>query len=385
MSTRSGREFGKYTLVHRLAVGEVSEAYLCRLYGIEVVVRRLRPGVTDPTVVSSFLAEARLASTLDHPNIIKVHEITEHEGIPFVVLEHVRGPTLARIVQATAQDPASSWGEIAMIFAAIARGVAHAHAVPTPQGDHLEIVHGGIALENIVVSDEGAPKLYDFGLAHARGTVGLTPRDDLRAPGRCLYHATTGHAPTARPIRPRTLVADYPQMLDEIVWAALDPDGTRRFSGVDVLVAALEAFVALPAVAAKTRPLAELLDSLQLDFDEPVTFGSAHGYGGLAVAPRATVSSPSLPSTPQRRGFAFAAAAAVALGALVTALAAPRFFAEPAAAPTPPVEPAPTLEPDVEPQPLVTQSIYDATPPRPAPTPEHVPLLLDAAGGPEQP
>lgn len=292
MSTRAGRDFGKYTIVHRLRAGGVAEAYLCRLYGIEVVVRRIRPAVvTDPALVQTFLEEARIAAHLRHPNIVQVHEIDLNGGLPFVVMEHVRGPSFERVIQAAGDDAGRYHGEHALLCAAVARALEHAHGVPTQTGDRIQIVHGELTERNIVISDEGVPKVLDFGVAQARGGPPLDPRLDVFALGKCLYHATTGRPPTVTRqglVRPTAIDPAYPTALEQIVLAALETDPVRRTLTAGGLATQLEEFAARPEIAAGTRPMAEFLDALTLDFDEPLSFGSDDGYARRAVVPRST-------------------------------------------------------------------------------------------------
>lgn len=310
-----GPHFGDYTVVQRLGAGAMAEVYLCQLdFDEQVVVRQLRPELLpDPTLVELFLDEARTAGRLEHPNIVALQEIAWSAGSPYVVMEYVRGPTLARIIRAIAGHKPRYYGELAQVMAAIARGLHHAHTLCGADGEALGLVHGEVSVRSIVVTDAGVPKLLDFGVARARAQVagGVSPasaaylapeqlavaavdhRADVFAMGACLYHATTGvppfaagdDSPTRRPLRrPGEMVADYPRELERIIQAAMEPDPERRLPSAEALADELERFIALPEIAKTTRRLPDFLGRLLLDVEEPVTFGSDDGYVGSLVA-----------------------------------------------------------------------------------------------------
>ncbi len=310
-----GPQFGDYTVVQRLGAGAMAEVYLCQLdFDEQVVVRQLRPELLpDPTLVELFLDEARTAGRLEHPHIVAVQEIAWSAGSPYVVMEYVRGPTLARIIRAIAGHKPRYYGELAQVMTAVARGLHHAHTLRGADGEALGIMHGEVSIKSIVVTDAGVPKLLDFGVARARAQVagGVSPasaaylapeqlavsavdhRADVFAMGACLYHATTGVAPfaagddspTRRPLRrPGELVADYPRELERIIEAAMEPEPERRLPSAEALADELEQFAALPEIAKATRRLPDFLGRLLLDVEEPVTFGSDDGYVGSLVA-----------------------------------------------------------------------------------------------------
>ncbi|MFN0250524.1 MAG: protein kinase, partial [Kofleriaceae bacterium] len=84
---------GRYTLLRRLAVGGMAEIYLARQAAMagfekEVVIKRLRAELADdPRIVEMFLDEARIGALLNHPNIVHVYDVDEHDGIPYIAME----------------------------------------------------------------------------------------------------------------------------------------------------------------------------------------------------------------------------------------------------------------------------------------------------------
>ena len=101
-----GIPLGPYRLVRRLATGGMAEIFLARQLGLEgfeklVVLKRIRPELGEKkSFVTMFLNEARLSAQLNHPNIVQVFELGEHNGALFIAMEHVNGIDLARLASA---------------------------------------------------------------------------------------------------------------------------------------------------------------------------------------------------------------------------------------------------------------------------------------------
>src|SRR5580765_5181927 len=95
----------RFKVVGQLGRGGMAEVYICRLQGIggfekEVVVKRIIPErANDPNFVKMFLDEARISANLNHPHIVQVFEIGEDGGVPYMVMEYVRGVTLGMIAR----------------------------------------------------------------------------------------------------------------------------------------------------------------------------------------------------------------------------------------------------------------------------------------------
>jgi serine/threonine protein kinase len=218
-------QLGKYTVIRRLGLGGMAEVFLCKLVGIggfekHVVVKKIRADVeTDNEFVTMFFDEARLAANLNHPNIIQVFEVDQLQGSPYIAMEYARGATLSIALQKMrARKATLDWGHLAYIFAGVCAGLDHAHNAEDAGGRALKIVHRDISPQNIIVSVEGTPKIFDFGVAKARGSLALTGTDrvkgkfaymapeqlraepvdekaDVYAVGVCMYEAATGKRP----------------------------------------------------------------------------------------------------------------------------------------------------------------------------------------------
>jgi len=167
-----GTLLGRYEVIRLLSVGGMAEIYLARTEGVgrfekRVVLKRMLPHFAiQPDYVRMFLAEARLAARLEHPNIVSVHDIGEETGNYHYAMEYVRGGDLRDLLRATARS-----GEMVPLGVAIGitlgvcAGLDHAHNAVDPDGRSLEVVHRDVSLSNVLVSFEGAVKVTDFGVA----------------------------------------------------------------------------------------------------------------------------------------------------------------------------------------------------------------------------
>ena len=211
-------------------MGEVYRARDTRL-GRDVALKTLPSSfASDPERRARFEQEARAASALNHPNIITVHDVGEHDGALWIAMEHVEGKTL-RDILATGPVPTRKTIEIAV---QTAEGLAKAHAAG--------ILHRDLKPDNLVVSKDGFVKILDFGLAKlvapereelselptvarpathpgaVMGTVGyMSPeqasgqgvdfRSDQFSLGTILYEMATGARPFQRKTSAETLAA----------------------------------------------------------------------------------------------------------------------------------------------------------------------------------
>ena len=279
------QQLGKYTVIRRLGAGGMAEVFLCKLVGIggfekHVVLKKIRADIaTDEEFVTMFFDEARLAANLNHPSIIQVFEVDQLGGTPYIAMEYVRGATLAALLQKErASHSTPDFGHLAFIFAGVCAGLDHAHNARDPAGRALKIVHRDISPQNIMVSIDGTPKIFDFGVAKARGSLSLTGADrvkgkfaymapeqlraqpvdakaDIYAVGVCMYEAVTGKRPftagteaelfavrmEGRFRMPSELVPAIPVELEHMILSAMAPDPADRPDAVE-LQAQLAAF-----------------------------------------------------------------------------------------------------------------------------------------------
>ena len=142
-------------------MGEVYKAKDLRL-GRDVAIKVLPQELaSDSDRLRRFEREARAASALNHPNIVTIYEIGEHEDTPYIAMEYVEGQTLREILA----RGALSNDKLMRYASQMAEGLAKAH--------QARIVHRDLKPENVVISEDGYVKILDFGLAK------LLPLDEL--------------------------------------------------------------------------------------------------------------------------------------------------------------------------------------------------------------
>jgi serine/threonine-protein kinase len=185
---------GRYQLLSRLAVGGMAEVYLARqgeLSGFKtlVVVKKVLPHLAvKPDFIAMFLDEARIASMLDHPNIVRITEVGRAGDEYFLAMELVQGKPLASILQQSEKAKTPIPHHLAALSVAnAAAGLHHAHQLTDASGHPLGLVHRDVSPQNIMVSFEGSVKVIDFGIARALGRLGDTVAGSLK--GKLGYMA----------------------------------------------------------------------------------------------------------------------------------------------------------------------------------------------------
>lgn len=169
------RRFERYTLLKRLARGGMGEVLLASSGGIEgaerpVVVKIIRrEHDTDRSFLARFLDEARIQAQLHHPGVAQILEATsDHEGKPFVVVEHVEGRNLSDVRSRASQlGVRISWPEAVALGIMLGEALHHVHERTDAEGKPLEIVHRDLSPQNVMIGYGGELKLIDFGTARA--------------------------------------------------------------------------------------------------------------------------------------------------------------------------------------------------------------------------
>ena len=175
MSLTPGTVVGKYVIQRKLAEGGMAEIFLATAQGAEgfekpVVIKRIRSGLAnDTSFVEMFIAEARLASRLSHPNLVHIFDFDRHEDSYYLAMEYIRGRSLLEAHKRAGEVSAAVAPVlVAQIGVEIARGLGYAHRL-TDQGKPLNLVHRDVTPHNVLLSYDGAVKLTDFGIAKAGG------------------------------------------------------------------------------------------------------------------------------------------------------------------------------------------------------------------------
>ena len=168
-----GRQFGSYTLTRKLARGGMADIFVARRrtdQGEETcVLKMLLPtSVRNPRAWKLFIGEARLAALLEHPNIVRIHDLDRVDNYYFISMEYVAGETLFNILhQAIKSHRPIQPYEAAAVIRQSCTGLAYAHGMTDPKGDPLNLVHRDISPSNIMLSYDGRVKILDFGIAAA--------------------------------------------------------------------------------------------------------------------------------------------------------------------------------------------------------------------------
>ena len=155
-----GQSIGPYKVEREIGRGGMGEVYLARDTRLDwPVAIKLLPAslMNDPDRVRRFRQEARAASLLNHPNIITIHDVTEHEGLRLIVSEYVEGKTLREVMNSDGFKLEKALDIV--IQTAGALSAAH----------NAGILHRDIKPENIMVRHDGYVKVLDFGLAKLSG------------------------------------------------------------------------------------------------------------------------------------------------------------------------------------------------------------------------
>ncbi len=281
---------GDYELLGEVARGGMGVVFRARQrsLGRIVAVKLLLGGhLAGETARARFREEAAAAATLQHPNIVAIHEIGEHEDLPYFSMDLVDGQTLAALVR---EGPLAA-PRAARYVALTARAIAYGHQ----QG----ILHRDLKPSNVLVDTFDQPKVTDFGLAkrlagstpdltltgqilgtpaysapeQARDTNSATQRSDIYSLGALLYHLLTGRAPfqadsleailrqvaTEEPVAPRRLNPSLSRDLENVCLKCLEKDPSQRYATASELADDLERFLAQePVLARPVGPLARI-------------------------------------------------------------------------------------------------------------------------------
>ena len=279
-----GQTFLHYRILEKIgeggmgAVYKAQDTHLDRLVAVKVLPH---DKMADPERRQRFVQEAKAASSLNHPNIIIVHDIASDRGLDFIVMEYVAGKTLDQLIGRKGLRLAEALGYAAQI----ADGLAKAHAAG--------IVHRDLKPTNVMVTDDGRVKILDFGLAKLAedspaadfgptatlgrpgkpqteegfilGTVAyMSPeqaegkrvdsRSDVFAFGSVLYEMLTGHKTFQRDSRVATLASilheepkpavqfndSLPPDIEQVLARCLRKDPQRRWQNMSDLKVVLQ-------------------------------------------------------------------------------------------------------------------------------------------------
>jgi serine/threonine-protein kinase len=180
-------QFGRYTLLERLAVGGMAEVFRAKIsssHGFEkvLVIKRILPHLAaDATFVSMFIDEAKLTAQLTHPKIVQILDFGDVHGQYFIALELVEGTDALGLLRTCAQKRLHVPRVLALYIAnEVLEALDYAHNARDMEGKTMHIVHRDISPSNIFLSKRGDVKLGDFGIAHAQRRESKTQAGTLK-------------------------------------------------------------------------------------------------------------------------------------------------------------------------------------------------------------
>jgi eukaryotic-like serine/threonine-protein kinase len=270
----AGLSFGDFEVIDEIARGGMGVVYRARqkrLNRLVALKMTLSGRYASDVERERFRLEAESAANLDHPNIVPIHEVGEHEGRLYFSMKLVDGGTLARDVRRYVEDSRAT----ARLVSSVARAVHHAH--------QRGLLHRDLKPSNILLDDRGQPMVTDFGLAKRAGTdsgltqsgalVGtpsymapeqaggrgcdVTESADVYSLGAILYELLTGRPPfreptvmetvvqvlEREPTPPRRLRPSVPLALELISLKCLEKAPEARYVSAESLADDLDRFL----------------------------------------------------------------------------------------------------------------------------------------------
>ncbi len=277
----------KYVLIEHIATGGMAEIYRANYSGIEgfakeLVIKRLREEyAAQPSVVDMFLAEARVAATLTHNNVVHTYDLGEIQGEYYIAMELLKGQELVEVLRRSVKT-----GYILPLHISIGiimqtlEGLHYVHARKDEDGNPLGLCHRDINPTNIHVGYDGLCKVVDFGIAATRASLednegdgrfagklsymspeqvmghGIDMRADIFALGVVLYEMCLSRRLFRGPrqevadrivegdIPPPTFVdPEFPPALEAIIMKALEVAIADRYQNCDHMYRDLDDFM----------------------------------------------------------------------------------------------------------------------------------------------
>jgi len=166
--------FGEYELLERIGMGGMAEIFRARKVGPNgfekvIVIKRVLPELAhNRAFVNLLIAEAKVTSLLNHPNIVQIHELGDADGTYYIAMEFVDGADLLNLLSRCTKERLRVPIEVGLhVISEVSRGLAHAHAATDLNQRPLNIIHRDVSPSNILISRFGDVKIMDFGVARA--------------------------------------------------------------------------------------------------------------------------------------------------------------------------------------------------------------------------
>lgn len=314
-----GIRFGRYILHRKVGIGGMAEVWLAEMvgpsgFGRIVALKRLHAQLSkDQEFIDSFISEARVGGSLDHPNIVRTIEFGQEGASWYLAMEYVQGVSLTTLLRAARKQQQLIPTAMSLeIMRQLFEGLTYAHSATDPRGRPLELVHRDLKPGNILLDRYGQVRVSDFGIARSTAAVRVTmaagvlkgtlaymspeqascqkldARSDLYSAGSMFYELLTReplhphaqglaglHEVMRGEIGPRlALLVGQPTALVRIVTRLLQPRREDRYDNALEVLKELQALQSSQGRA--TEVLAQWVQQLQPASSGPLLPGGNH-------------------------------------------------------------------------------------------------------------
>jgi serine/threonine-protein kinase len=339
------QKIGKYTILSQIGKGGMGVVYKAfdPTIGRTLAIKTIRfddcgPQMAREEAQVRFLREARSIGSLSHPNIVTIYEVGEDQGMSFIAMEYVEGSSLEDLLN---NGKKFSQNEAIRLIIQLADALGHAH--------RRDIVHRDVKPGNILIDQEGRPRLVDFGIARisastvtkANAIMGtphyMSPeqirgkpvdcRADIFSVGAILYELLTSEKAflgdqistviykivNEEPLPLRSYVKDLPSGLDAIVRKALAKDPDKRYQTCGDLIGDLTDYMRgaapAPTIVQRTSTAPVVGETVRIGSAEMASVEAPSADAGTATA-----------AVSRKRGFLWGGIAAAIVGLAVVAV-----------------------------------------------------------------
>ncbi len=295
--------FGDYELLERIGIGAIGEVFraVSKKDGRVVALKRLMPYLCEDREVLEMLhQEASIAQSLEHPNVAKVVDAGEHDGIHFIAYAYVHGCDLRTLYERALRAGQMIPLDIVLyLVMCVAKALSYVHSRTGADHKALGLVHRDVSPSNILVSLKGEVKLTDFGIAYIEGRLERTPagqikgtfsymspeqatggavdgRSDIFSLGVCFWELVTGkrlfdgvrlenvlrRIASGTVESPRTYTDRVSPNLERIILKSLAQESSQRYADADQLYSDVADLARAENLVADNHRLAHYVRSL---------------------------------------------------------------------------------------------------------------------------
>lgn len=328
-----GKKIGGYEITDVIGRGGMATVYrayqvsMNRVVALKVLPRHL---ANDDTYLQRFHREVKIASQLEHRNIVPVHDYGEYEGQPYIVMRYLPGGSVDDLLK----NGPLALEQIIELLDQIAPALDYAHG--------KGVLHRDLKPSNVLIDDNGGAYLTDFGIARilgetssvvtTQGVVGtpsymspeqaqghhLDNRSDIYSLGVALFEMATGQRPfegdtpygiavlqvTAAPPQPRALNPNIPALVESVILTALSKKREQRYTTAVQMAQALEDAARAKVSLLDTQPGFPRPEALRTTEAQPANAASANPAHTPPPPPPSSASYPVAPAAQARRRLA---------------------------------------------------------------------------------